>query len=623
MRLIPAHAGKTARSRRGHGHCPAHPRSRGENGVFVLLDGAGPGSSPLTRGKLGFCPRTFAGGGLIPAHAGKTHSGSPPARQRRAHPRSRGENCGTRPGRLGGPGSSPLTRGKPAGAAPADRRWGLIPAHAGKTLLFYDFFPRILAHPRSRGENWEGCHASPRASGSSPLTRGKRSASHHGVSVYGLIPAHAGKTHSPTAYLPIFKAHPRSRGENNIMTVISGALTGSSPLTRGKPSADQPHYVGKGLIPAHAGKTAPLTSLMKPRAAHPRSRGENPRTRSRTARCGGSSPLTRGKHLATDTLPRDSGLIPAHAGKTAAMNTLACTYWAHPRSRGENTTGWFGSPIHPGSSPLTRGKRAVVALADHLVGLIPAHAGKTKGALRYARHTAAHPRSRGENVEFALLPSQLHGSSPLTRGKRHVDYFTCLCVGLIPAHAGKTLTPTSLGAFSAAHPRSRGENSSTPSCPCCLRGSSPLTRGKLTHAGLARRERGLIPAHAGKTCCRDLGNVSPTVHPRSRGENLVDAHVRRRYHGSSPLTRGKPGRVGVKLSSPGLIPAHAGKTLPVIEQVVVDEGSSPLTRGKRRAVRIASRAPGLIPAHAGKTRDWSYTVLRQEAHPRSRGENTS
>ena len=50
---------------------------------------------------------------LIPAHAGKTAVRRLHDLQQRAHPRSRGENQGPR---LPGPcmvGSSPLTRGKP------------------------------------------------------------------------------------------------------------------------------------------------------------------------------------------------------------------------------------------------------------------------------------------------------------------------------------------------------------------------------------------------------------------------------------------------------------------------------------------------------------------------------
>ena len=54
----------------------------------------------------------------------------------------------------------------------------------------------------------------------------------------------------------VVAAHPRSRGENELRRMIVNVKRGSSPLTRGKRSAlgrDNPEL---GLIPAHAGKTS-------------------------------------------------------------------------------------------------------------------------------------------------------------------------------------------------------------------------------------------------------------------------------------------------------------------------------------------------------------------------------
>ena len=50
----------------------AHPRSRGENLVGMLLDANDKGSSPLTRGKHVESRLRGLRQGLIPAHAGKT-----------------------------------------------------------------------------------------------------------------------------------------------------------------------------------------------------------------------------------------------------------------------------------------------------------------------------------------------------------------------------------------------------------------------------------------------------------------------------------------------------------------------------------------------------------------------
>ena len=51
----------------------------------------------------------------------------------------------------------------------------------------------------------------------------------------GLIPAHAGKTLFDVSTGKQRRAHPRSRGENLLLVLPSGAVQGSSPLTRGKP----------------------------------------------------------------------------------------------------------------------------------------------------------------------------------------------------------------------------------------------------------------------------------------------------------------------------------------------------------------------------------------------------
>ena len=173
---------------------------------------------------------------------------------------------------------------------------------------------------------------------------------------------------------------------------------GSSPLTRGKPPP-------RVVTAAHP-------------AAHPRSRGENSGKLRYSKVVEGSSPLTRGKHAASAQRFADLGLIPAHAGKTLG------------RVGGLNIGG--------SSSPLTRGKRARAASEMVPGGLIPAHAGKTARGLAVYGLIAAHPRSRGENVLHVHPDEHVAGSSPLTRGKPVVAEPLNLQGGLIPAHAGKT-----------------------------------------------------------------------------------------------------------------------------------------------------------------------------------------
>ena len=131
---------------------------------------------------------------------------------------------------------------------------------------------------------------------------------------------------------------------------------------------------------------------------------------------------------------------------------------------------------------------------------------------------------------------------------------------LIPAHAGKTVVYCLPASAVAAHPRSRGENSSEASKACVAGGSSPLTRGKLECYAEAQQGGRLIPAHAGKTGRQTAHQRYESAHPRSRGENFAELKALADKCGSSPLTRGKRLAAWCQDRAHGLIPAHAGKT---------------------------------------------------------------
>ena len=156
----------------------------------------------------------------------------------------------------------------------------------------------------------------------------------------------------------------------------------------------------------------------------------------------GSSPLTRGKLSSAWEGIKSSRLIPAHAGKTRASPQPAGQLGAHPRSRGENGQPVVDLIINVGSSPLTRGKPCKYLKSSRVVGLIPAHAGKTWGPSKGVGEGGAHPRSRGENLTPVPLSLISQGSSPLTRGKLSRARSEGTRSGLIPAHAGKTSAAT-------------------------------------------------------------------------------------------------------------------------------------------------------------------------------------
>ena len=90
---------------------------------------------------------------LIPACAGKTHSGKIAELVDEAHPRMRGENYTRGPSPELAAGSSPHARGKLLRCSLCSLFLGLIPACAGKTVSSSLVFSRLRAHPRMRGEN--------------------------------------------------------------------------------------------------------------------------------------------------------------------------------------------------------------------------------------------------------------------------------------------------------------------------------------------------------------------------------------------------------------------------------------------------------------------------------------
>ena len=438
--------------------------------------------------------------------------------------------------------------------------------------------------------------------GSSPLTRGKPSARASSSTTWRLIPAHAGKTSRTCAWCQPPWAHPRSRGENCVRSLRNTGVLGASPLTRGKRDVQPPSGVHEGRIPAHAGKTSSSRATSATYRAHPRSRGENAPTPKSIHGDSGASPLTRGKLPDCGGGRKAGRRIPAHAGKTTARQSPPPTSWAHPRSRGENRRGRRSARSPSGASPLTRGKPAVGGLRIGSPGRIPAHAGKTTEFQFQKLTPPAHPRSRGENGTYSHHAAFMRGASPLTRGKLHGDSEHGQERGRIPAHAGKTRWGSAQAHEALAHPRSRGENGQDGHDEGAPAGASPLTRGKQAWEQHNYAVDGRIPAHAGKTPGTPPPRIRPGAHPRSRGENKGQVEYRSAVTGASPLTRGKLDRSPGSPRPQRRIPAHAGKTL-ILVLCESDRWAHPRSRGEN-------------PAHAGRRHHW------WGASPLTRGKRT-
>ena len=162
-------------------------------------------------------------------------------------------------------------------------------------------------------------HGVTQKAGSSPLTRGALAPYVLPADRPGIIPAHAGSTVMDPSALILMRDHPRSRGEHGTLHKRRDRRLGSSPLTRGAHFEGEGVGVAEGIIPAHAGSTA--SSALSPHSTwdHPRSREEHPTPPSRLLGQQGSSPLTRGAPTKPWGVSWRLGIIPAHAGSTTPM----------------------------------------------------------------------------------------------------------------------------------------------------------------------------------------------------------------------------------------------------------------------------------------------------------------
>ena len=172
-RLIPACAGKTLHRQQPGPSRWAHPRVCGENRAACTISTRVFGSSPRVRGKRTLLRWKSSAPRLIPACAGKTRARVSLRRRFRAHPRVCGENRPRGSVRSGLRGSSPRVRGKRLSAVYRSISIRLIPACAGKTMVYALSRPSGKAHPRVCGENVTGAVMSCQAEGSSPRVRGK------------------------------------------------------------------------------------------------------------------------------------------------------------------------------------------------------------------------------------------------------------------------------------------------------------------------------------------------------------------------------------------------------------------------------------------------------------------
>ena len=173
------------------------------------------------------------------------------------------------------------------------------------------------------------------------------------------------------------KDHPRPCGEKSCMRRACGWRGGSPPPMRGK----VPGRYGRGIFcritPAHAGKSFSTVSSNAKIWDHTRPCGEKLPSAQHLPSAQGSPPPMRGKGRHPLHKVVVLGITPAHAGKSIARNRCPVCSWDHPRPCGEKSYADNVEIHHAGSPPPMRGKVRYWRLSRMGVRITPAHAGKS------------------------------------------------------------------------------------------------------------------------------------------------------------------------------------------------------------------------------------------------------
>ena len=228
------------------------------------------------------------------------------------------------------------------------RRWAELLAASGQL------------HGRHRAGSHGRRQNVPTTTGSPPHGRGTRGISSDRRVGAGLTPARAGNTHAGPRRHAVRRAHPRTGGEHPCHDRYSADWPGSPPHGRGTPAPRPARPRAARLTPARAGNTPSGPALTAAQPAHPRTGGEHSHRLVIAPRYGGSPPHGRGTPVRGPRARGGRGLTPARAGNTQPMSRVFQRTSAHPRTGGEHAGRWMSGNRGSGSPPHGRGTPWVI-----------------------------------------------------------------------------------------------------------------------------------------------------------------------------------------------------------------------------------------------------------------------
>ena len=150
--------------------------------------------------------------------------------------------------------------------------------------------------------------------------------------------------------------------------------------------------------------------------------------------------------------------IFAYAGSTRSRRCPRSRTTVHPRIREEHSVYAYCPAGSTGSSPHTRGTHLANVRREGVVRFIPAYAGNTHGCKSRSEKETVHPRIRGEHVAALRERLDIDGSSPHTRGTQFLSGQSADLLRFIPAYAGNTDRCIPRCRAGTVHPRIRGEH---------------------------------------------------------------------------------------------------------------------------------------------------------------------
>ncbi len=415
---------------------------------------------------------------------------------------------------------------------------GLIPTGVGNTILQWQAFWALRAHPHGCGEHHHKPAGQITALGSSPRVWGTHVDSFCGDVDSGLIPTGVGNTRRNGLGRTGRRAHPHGCGEHSFDPPCRAQSGGSSPRVWGTRLERASRVRETGLIPTGVGNTRKAQTIPCQIRAHPHGCGEHSQNHSRPCPWPGSSPRVWGTLTGDPWDSEECGLIPTGVGNTVHTYPRLTGSKAHPHGCGEHLDRCFSMSGFLGSSPRVWGTLRPRRGRSHVGGLIPTGVGNTWGLSRSCPRLRAHPHGCGEHLEDQLGITIHGGSSPrvwgtLSNSAQHQDRHR-----LIPTGVGNTGQHGSNSQNDRAHPHGCGEHRAWRGLVVMVEGSSPRVWGTPVTTAVTAVVYGLIPTGVGNTTQAPLSTAPVGAHPHGCGEHSTLECDVQNENGSSPRVWG-------------------------------------------------------------------------------------